>query len=357
MKSDFSEPELSIARARVALSLIVTLSLYVDPNTGGLFGISKWQLIVLSCHFIYSALTYLALSHGIATAPVRKLSIGLDLLFATAIAFVTEGRTSPSFVFFVFAIFALGFRMSFRGTLMVTLCSVALYVSVILFSNGLSSPYTMRAVYLAIAGCLIGFFGQERITFEARLRELEAAASRETIARSLHDGYIQALAGLSLRLESCRDMLVSNQPEEALGEIKETQSEVSREYDKVREYVRLLAGAERQISNPALNDDSDVEFQVQASFNARGALIEHIMQMILEGVRNTRRHGHAESASINVNRAAATINLIIEDDGVGFGASANPPWTIASRVAELGGRLVIRTVRRGAHLEIAIPVP
>jgi signal transduction histidine kinase len=85
-----------------------------------------------------------------------------------------------------------------------------LYILVIAFSNGLTSDYLMRAVYLAMAGFVIGFFGQQRANFETRLRALEAAAEREAIARSLHDGYIQALAGISLRLESCRDML--NQP-------------------------------------------------------------------------------------------------------------------------------------------------
>ena len=160
------------------------------------------------------------------------------------IAFLTEGRTSPSFIFFVFAIVAVGFRTGFRDTLLVTLCCVALYALVVEISNGLLSVYLMRAVYLAIAGYLIGFFGQQRVHFERRVRELETEAEREAIARSLHDGYLQALAGVSLRLESCRDMLLSNEPAAALAEIKEIQLGVSREYDEVRVYVRSLAGAE-----------------------------------------------------------------------------------------------------------------
>ena len=62
----------------------------------------------------------------------------------------------------------------------------------------------MRAVYLAIAGYLIGFFSQQRALFEAEVRELETRAERQSIARSLHDGYVQALAGVNLRLETCR---------------------------------------------------------------------------------------------------------------------------------------------------------
>ncbi len=354
MKSDFGELDRRVAQARVVLSLLATLSLYVDPSAGGLFHLDKWLLATLLCHLIYSALTYLALSYRVGTNPVRKLSTALDLIFATVIAFLTEGRTSPSFVFFVFAIVAVGFRTGFRDTLLVTSCSVALYLSVVALSDGLVNIYAMRAVYLAIAGYLIGFFGQQRVTFETRLRELEAEAEREAIARSLHDGYIQALAGVSLRLESCRDMLVSNQPEEALAEIREIQVGVTREYDEVREYVRSLASADRQIASHNFAD-FNTQFQVQAAFGARGAILEHIVQIVLEGVRNTLRHGHARSAAIKVHQVGEAVRITIDDDGVGFGDSPNAPWTIASRVAEFGGKLAIRSDAPGAHLEIAIP--
>lgn len=203
MNPDFSGLDRKVAQARVVLSLLVLTSLYVDPSTGGLFAVTKWQFITLTCHLFYSSLIYLALSRGVHIDSVRKFSITLDLLFATALAFVTEGRTSPSFVFFVFAILAVGLGASLRDTILTTSCSVVLYILVIALSNGLMSDYLMRAVYLAIAGFVIGFFGQQRANFETRLRELEADAERTAIARSLHDGYIQALAGISLRLESC----------------------------------------------------------------------------------------------------------------------------------------------------------
>jgi hypothetical protein len=163
-------------------------------------------------HLPYSTLTYLALAYRLGTKPVGKICIGLDLIFATVIACLPEGRTSPSFIFFVFAIVAVGFRTGFRDTVLVTLCCVALYALVVEISNGLLSVYLMRAVCLAIAGYLIGFFGQQRVNFEQRLRELEAEAQREAFALSLHDGYLQALVGVSLRLECCRDMMLSDEP-------------------------------------------------------------------------------------------------------------------------------------------------
>src|SRR5262249_53731028 len=104
MKPDFGLLDVRIAQARIVLSLLALLSLYVDPSLGGLFHLDAWLMAALLCHLFYSALTYLALAYRLGTKPIRKISLGLDLIFATVIAFLTEGRTSPSFIFFVFAI-------------------------------------------------------------------------------------------------------------------------------------------------------------------------------------------------------------------------------------------------------------
>jgi len=106
---EFHDLDLSIARARVALSLIAMLSLYVDPSTaGGLFHLNAYALTILLCHLAYSVGMYLALSRRLADGNLQVLSTSFDLFFATAIAFITEGQTSASYVFFVFAIVATG---------------------------------------------------------------------------------------------------------------------------------------------------------------------------------------------------------------------------------------------------------
>ena len=238
--------DLSIARARIALSLIAMLSLYIDPSTaGGLFHLNAYALTTLLCHLAYSVGMYFALSRRFSDVNLQLLSTCFDLFFATAVAFITEGQTSASYVFFVFAIVASGSRVRSRPIVTVTFCSVVLYLSVIVLTQGITSVYDMRAVYLAIAGYLIGFFSQQRALFEAQVRELETRAERQSIARSLHDGYVQALAGVNLRLETCRALLNRNRPQDALLEITDLQTGVAREYDAVRIYLRSLAGIEQ----------------------------------------------------------------------------------------------------------------
>lgn len=352
---DFQGLDFNIARGRIVLSLLAMLSVYVDPSTaGGLFHLTGLALTTLLCHLAYSVGLYLALHRWPNRTSLSTVSTALDLFFATAIAFLTEGQTSPSYVFFVFAIIAVGIRTGMFSTIAVTLCGVALYLLVIVLSDGMTNFYMMRAVYLAIAGYLIGFVGRQRAEFEARVRDLETRAERHSIARSLHDGYIQALAGVNLRLQTCRELLARQRPADALAELTELQIGVGREYDEVRAYIRKLAGVDGSSATEVAATVSDPHFQVRMAFAGRGTTGEHLLQIMLEGLRNARRHGMPRCVTINVNGLEEKLLITIDDDGLGFVESVNPPWAIASRVAELGGQLTVN--RNGlTRLEIEMP--
>jgi signal transduction histidine kinase len=221
----------------------------------------------------------------------------------------------------------------------------------------------MRASYLAIMGCLIGFLSQQREQLEARAIELETRSERHTIARSLHDGYIQALAGVNLRLHTCREMLIRGEAERALAGLTELQLGVTREYDQVRAYIRSLAGIDSSTAAGASSFSGHVisrastrtSFRVSAQFSADGLVTEHVLQIMIEGMRNAGRHGGARTADIFVSEAGERIMITIKDDGKGFPRD-NPPWAIASRVAEIGGRLrIAESDPPGGHLEVEMP--
>jgi signal transduction histidine kinase len=88
---------------------------------------------------------------------------------------------------------------TYRAALTVTLCSALVYfLLLVAFVPGPRNEYLMRSAYLAIIGYLIGFICEQRTSFEARVRDHEAAAERHAIARALHDGYVQVMAGENL---------------------------------------------------------------------------------------------------------------------------------------------------------------
>ncbi len=349
--------DLAIARARIVFSLVALFSIYVDPTTaGGFLQLDPLVLVTLLLHLTYSITTWLALSRFNAGQRMLTASVALDLTFATALAFMTEGKTSPAYIFFIFAIIAGGYRFEIWASLGVTALSVALYLIVIALSpHGLSSVYMMRAVYLAIVGYLIEFFGEQRARFESRLRELENAAQRQLIALELHDGYVQALAGINLRLEVCRQLLGSERPHDALAQITELQTGVTREYDEVRDYIRTLAGTEQKGSRDNSIASADTRFQVRAEFTGSAMIVEHVMHIMLEGMRNAWRHGNPHSVKAGAALTGNSILITIDDDGAGFGETKEAPWAIALRVAEVGGRVKLNGAHAGAHLEIEIP--
>ena len=357
LNSKIADLDLPIGRARIFLSLLALISFYVDPNNGGFLGIEGYALAVLLFHLGYSLLMYRALQTALDPDNLATISLPLDVFFATAIAFITEGRpTSPAFVFFVFAIAAAAFRFGPRTCLGTTVFSVTLYLMTIsIASHRLSNLYLMRAAYLAIVGYVIGFFADQRAKFEARVHDLESAAERQAIARDLHDGYIQALAGINLRLGACERLLDQNQPFKARSEVREMQVEVTREYDEVRKYVHSLANADHTAASTGQTIEQ-TRFQVEANFAGTANLVEHTLQIVLEGIRNARQHGRARMVTATVQGLRDTIRIMIDDDGVGFAQPGSPPWSIASRVAEVGGDLkMIAKDGSGAHLQIDLP--
>jgi len=354
-KTAFYTLDLDIARARIVLSLLAMVSLYVDPSTaGGLFHLTPYAFATLFCHLAYSGIMHFAYKRGLAEKALPRIAVAGDLFFASAIAFLTEGQTSPSYIFFVFAIIAVGMRSGLRATLQVTFGGVVLYLSMVALSDGLSGIYFMRTVYLAIAGYLVGFFGQQRASYEERVRELETQASRQAIARSLHDSFVQSLAGVNLRLESCRELIRCERPHDAADELRELQKGVEREYDEVRGFIRSLAGVDSAVSSETFAKSVDPRVHIKVALSVGSWTAERVLQIMLEGLRNSRKHSRANVVEITASLSGDAVAITINDDGIGFPSVDSPPWVIASHVAESGGRLSIGGAGL-TRLEVEIP--
>jgi len=345
--------DLTIAKARTALSVLALVFWYIDPANGGWFFIDETSLIILSLHLIYSLAVLVLIERGVEAKRLPDICTVLDIAFAGAVTVISEGPTSPASLFFLFAIIAVDLRTNFRAPTVVAIGGGLVYF---LLLEVFFPQFRMRSAYLAIIGYVIGFIGAQRTLFEARVRDLETAAERHSIARTLHDGYVQVLAGVNLRLETCRALMKSGHADEALAKITDVQKGVAREYDAVRAYIRSLAEVEQIPDSEVHPFPVETLFEVTANFAGRAPVLEQVLEIVLEGVRNSWQHGGAASAAINISAADHLVRIAMDDDGVGFRNSEHPPWSIASRVAEFGGQLRIRGGEaHGAHLEIEIP--
>src|SRR5258706_6863173 len=239
MSSTSLDMERSVARCRIGLSAIAILAVYVDLTmpmlgrslgvTGGLFYIHPIALAAMGTHLTYSAAVYLLLAgRPLAARRIIGVSTWADVIFGGAIMLVTEGANSPLLVFFAFAVLVAGLRAGLRAALVVTGASVVLYLSLLVVSAPLDDrALVMRPAYLAIMGYLAGYLGQENLKQQRRMRVLQAGIEGEHSAPPLHDGYAQALAGVNLRLETCRELSRRGRHDEALVELTELQEGVN----------------------------------------------------------------------------------------------------------------------------------
>jgi len=344
-----------VARCRVVLSLVALLAVFVDPAAeNGPFSISLGALTVIGVHLVYSLTLYYLTTWQPDTIPALiAVSAWSDVFLGAAIAYFTEAASSPFYAFFAFAVVAVGFRAGFNVTMQVTVVSVLLYLGLILVSSGDGvSLYIMRPVYLGVIGYLVGYLGQRRLNLEAEIGSLAADEQRIRIARDLHDSCVQAFAGINLKLESCEELLRRGQATAALRGIGTLRQGVVREHEELRSYMRSLAG-QRMTSNGGAAD-RDLRVAVDAQLTGSGALIEHVLQILRESVTNIRRHAQAKSATIKVRQVQGQVAITVDDDGVGFSDGIRP-WSIASRVEEIGGQMdVAGGDHVGAHLSIKL---
>jgi signal transduction histidine kinase len=363
--TDLEHMEYTIARCRVVLSIAALLVVYIDPErpllaswipfVHGAFRMDPRLFGVMVVYVVYSVIIYLGLRRGwpLPSALLVR-AVWTDVLFGVAIATMTEGVTGPSYPFFAFAVVSSGMRGGLRHVMLVTAVNLGLYACLIgISTRGSADVYIMRPVYLGITGYLVGYLWQQRLELQEQMRQLEVAEQRHRIARELHDGYAQALAGINLRLEGSRRLLRAGGANEALTELTDLQESVQREYDDLRRYARSLAGVE--MTPTIRGSEQSTRLRITTEVEGSVDLIEHVLGILREGVSNVRRHAQARAAVIEVQSDPTTVRIDIGDDGVGFG-SAVTPWSIASRVREIGGRIeMVGDRARGAHLSITLP--
>ena len=81
--------------------------------------------------------------------------------------------------------------------------------------------------------------GFETVRLQGMAEEVAVFEERARIARDLHDGFIQSLAGLDLRIEACK-LLLQRDPARIPHELEELHEAVARGYREVRRYLTVL---------------------------------------------------------------------------------------------------------------------
>lgn len=196
---------------------------------------------------------------------------------------------------------------------------------------------------------------------------------RKRIARELHDSTSQSLTSLLVGL---RHLEEAGDPETAKARIAEIRKIVNGTLDEVHalawqlrpsvlDDLGLAAALQRYLSDYQTRYAVQVDYVFRNLSDRLPVEVETTLyRVIQEGLTNIARHSHARNASLLLEQRAASVRLILEDNGVGFDAAHTSASQkslglqgIRERAQLLGGKLVIESEPgRGTTLFIEIPL-
>lgn len=209
-----------------------------------------------------------------------------------------------------------------------------------------------------------------RMSVNALHRLLE---ERERMAADLHDGILQSLYGVGLRLEAIRvaarsGMGAAQHMDRAIAQLNETMAEIRRFIAVGRtspavttNWQDTLAGVLRSLAvegGPAMT----LDLAPEAASRIPVADRSEIVFIAREAVSNALRHADAKRINVRLIEAEGRVRLEIEDDGRGF-IDSRPPaglglLTMTRRAGRMGAILTIRASPGNGttvHLDLGAP--
>jgi len=171
--------------------------------------------------------------------------------------------------------------------------------------------------------------------YQAALRQYVAAIThtqeeeRKRIARDLHDDTIQSLIAIGQRVELAREA-ISEDPEDAKGQLRELRKMVTLTIDSVRQTSRdlrptvledlgMVPALQYLVNELARQDTIDVSLEVEGTTEGLPPGMEvAIYRIVQEALSNLRRHAQASRARVEARFLADEIIVVVEDDGLGF---------------------------------------
>jgi signal transduction histidine kinase len=211
-----------------------------------------------------------------------------------------------------------------------------------------------------------------------RLRSRAGAVERARVARELHDGVIQALVGLEMRMDALKRQ-ETNHEGSWVAELDRIQVLLRKEVLNLRELMQqtkpLDLGPKQLLDFMAYSVDKfRRDTGIAAKFSSAfeevrlpARVCNEVARILQEALVNVRKHSQAENVLVRFASMNGRWKLTVDDDGKGFdfsGRLTQPeldaarlgPVVIKERVRAIGGELTVESASgRGARLEITFP--
>lgn len=249
------------------------------------------------------------------------------------------------------------------------------------FASLLSQPTELGEIARGVAASLRQRHLMERELairerLENRLRDSESAlaalrAERERFLQNLHDGLIQSLFALGLKMENLASSLQPMNPEAAdslrlaIGEINRLLDDLRASLHQAVETIplnlRLSAALKNLVESfQGLGVEYELSCQSVGEERLDPTQTAEIIAICSEALMNTLRHAQASRVFVQLEMNQNAIKLRISDDGQGFPESLVEGLGLhgmRQRATRLRGRLQLTNqTGRGAQVLLEIPL-
>lgn len=376
--------ERAVAWLRVGFAALAVIVIQFNPERVARFPLLSF--FSLSSFLLYSlAVLYLAKKNKLTAPPIDVLTNSLDVVWIALIVFSTGGTRTPFFFYYSFPVITASLRWGLKGSLPVALVGVIVYgiVRLTLAAESMGSPIgidtlLVRSLYLLLLAGIFGYVSEFERRQNHQLHVLSKTAGevatlqeRRRIMFELHDGILQSLATLILRLEGCRTRIPGSQKDF----IDEMRSLEDLTRASMREIRQFLAG---RTTNPLIAGTLVEKLREEARFLRDGMGLDVILEsepedldlsveterevyyVLREALTNVIRHSHASKVDIQLSQRNGQLAGSLIDNGVGFNVVRQDTGlglpAMAQRVKKIGGELFVSS-SPGSGTKVAFSVP
>ena len=208
-------------------------------------------------------------------------------------------------------------------------------------------------------------------------REFAMLEERNRLAREIHDTVAQSLAALILQIDALQFTMEQGEAEKAGQMLTVARTLARSALEDTRRAVRGLAAAGAQNLTPAqaiaqeaqqLEAESGIATQFVLTGDPQSLTSDQrasLLRITQEALTNARKHARPQRVRVGLQYGAEAVTLLIEDDGLGFDASARRVpgpeggyglFGIGERAALVGGTLQIdSTPGWGTRIRVTLP--
>lgn len=378
--------ERAVACLRVAFAVLAIAVIQLNPSRVARFpALSSFSLYSF---LIYSLLAlYFAWKNRLGSASVGTITTALDVVWLSVIVYSTGGTRTPFFFYYSFPVITASLRWGIKGSIPVALAGVAGYafVRITLAAEAEATPIGMdtivvRGLYIIVLACIFGYISeferkqnQRLLTLSKTASEVAALQERRRIMFELHDGILQSLATLILRLEGCRKWIPASE-KELTGELQSVEDLTRDSMKQIRQFLSgkdsmpLVAGTlmerlreEARFLRDGMGLDVILESEPE-DLELPQEIEREIFYALREGITNVTRHSHASKVEIQLSRTNGSLTGSLTDNGVGFDRAHQNSGhgvglsSMEQRVKKIGGELFVKS-SPGAGTKISLVVP